>query len=84
MRWATSSPRRRLTRGPLLMSVSGLGKEGVFSGVSFDVHQGEVLGFAGLIGAGRTDVGLALFGIEPADSRLHHVRGQARHHPPAR
>ena len=50
------------------MSVSGLGKEGVFSGVSFDVHHGEVLGFAGLIGARRTDVGLALFGIEPADT----------------
>ena len=40
--------------------------EGAFQDVSFDVHRGEVLGFAGLIGAGRTDVGLALFGIEPA------------------
>jgi rhamnose transport system ATP-binding protein len=38
----------------------------VFEGVSFDLHRGEVLGFAGLIGAGRTDVGLALFGIAPA------------------
>lgn len=55
-------------RGAQLMSVTGLGKEGVFSGVSFEVHHGEVLGFAGLIGARRTDVGLALFGIEPADT----------------
>jgi rhamnose transport system ATP-binding protein len=55
-------------RGSRLMSVSGLGREGIFSGVSFDVFQGEVLGFAGLIGARRTDVGLALFGIEPADT----------------
>jgi rhamnose transport system ATP-binding protein len=55
-------------RGPLLMSVQGLGKEAVFSDVSFDVYQGEVLGFAGLIGAGRTNVGLALFGVEPADT----------------
>jgi rhamnose transport system ATP-binding protein len=38
----------------------------VFSDVSFDLHRGEVLGFGGLIGAGRTNVGLALFGIEPA------------------
>ena len=38
----------------------------MFGDVAFDVHRGEVLGFAGLIGAGRTDVGLALFGIEPA------------------
>jgi rhamnose transport system ATP-binding protein len=56
-----------VARGPLLMSVTGLGREGIFSDVAFDVYQGEVLGFAGLIGARRTDVGLALFGIEPSD-----------------
>jgi len=54
-------------RGELLMSVRGLGKENAFSDISFDVYHGEVLGFAGLIGARRTDVGLALFGVEPAD-----------------
>jgi len=54
--------------GDLLMSVRNLGRENAFSGVSFDIHEGEVLGFAGLIGARRTDVGLALFGIAPADS----------------
>jgi rhamnose transport system ATP-binding protein len=62
--------KRRATsaRGELLLSVTNLGRRGVFEGVSFDLHRGEVLGFAGLIGAGRTDVGLALFGIEPATS----------------
>ena len=55
-------------RKDLLLSVKGLGRQGVFEGVSFDLHRGEILGFAGLIGAGRTDVGLALFGIEPATS----------------
>ena len=55
-------------RGDLLMSVKGLGRQAVFSDVSFDVYRGEVLGFAGLIGAGRTDVALALFGINPADT----------------
>ena len=59
-------PRPQVPRGELLLSVRGLGRDGVFRDVSFDVHRGEVLGFAGLIGAGRTDVGLALFGIEPA------------------
>jgi rhamnose transport system ATP-binding protein len=48
--------------------VTNLGRQGVFDGVTFDLHRGEVLGFAGLIGAGRTDVGLSLFGIEPATS----------------
>lgn len=55
-------------RGELLMSVRNLGRGNAFSGISFDVHRGEVLGFAGLIGARRTDVGLALFGVEPADT----------------
>ena len=43
-------------RGELLMSVRGLGKENAFHDINFDVHQGEVLGFAGLIGSRRTDV----------------------------
>jgi rhamnose transport system ATP-binding protein len=55
-------------RGDLLMSVRGLSKEFAFSDINFDVYRGEVLGFAGLIGSRRTDVGLALFGVEPADS----------------
>jgi rhamnose transport system ATP-binding protein len=55
-------------RGELLMSVLDLSKTNVFSGINFEVYRGEVLGFAGLIGARRTDVGLALFGIQPADS----------------
>ena len=60
--------RNQAERGELLLSVRGLGRENAFSGIDFDVYHGEVLGFAGLIGARRTDVGLALFGIEPADT----------------
>jgi len=55
-------------RGELLMSVRNLSKENVFSGMNFDVYRGEILGFAGLVGSRRTDVGMALFGVEPADS----------------
>jgi rhamnose transport system ATP-binding protein len=51
----------------LLLSIRGLTRHGVFSDISFDIHHGEVLGFAGLVGSGRTDVALALFGIAPAD-----------------
>ncbi len=54
-------------QGAVLLSVRGLGKENTFEGITFDVHRGEVLGLAGLVGSRRTDVGLALFGIEPAD-----------------
>jgi rhamnose transport system ATP-binding protein len=54
-------------KGDVILRVERLGRQGVFQDVSFEVRQGEVLGFAGLVGAGRTDVGLALFGIAPAD-----------------
>ena len=59
--------KKQTKRGDLLLSVRGLTKENVFSDLNLDVYRGEVLGFAGLIGSGRTDVGLALFGIAPAD-----------------
>jgi rhamnose transport system ATP-binding protein len=60
-------PRRDTVRDRVLVQVRNLGRTGIFSGISFDVREGEVLGFAGLVGARRTDVGLALFGIAPAD-----------------
>src|SRR5215207_1766119 len=65
-------------KGERLLSVQGLGREGAFSDISFDIHRGEVLGFAGLVGARRTDVGLALFGIAPADSGEIQFGGQSQ------
>lgn len=59
--------RNRQHPGAVRLSVKDLTREGRFQGIGFDLHAGEVLGFAGLVGAGRTDVGLALFGIAPAD-----------------
>ncbi len=49
----------------VVLRVRDLRRDGVFEGVSFDLHRGEVLGIAGLVGAGRTDVARALFGAEP-------------------
>ena len=69
--------KRTAERGEVLLAARGLGKSGAFANVSFEVHRGEVLGFAGLIGARRTDVGLALFGIEPADAGEIVFGGQA-------
>jgi rhamnose transport system ATP-binding protein len=59
--------RNRRPPGEVRLAVRGLRREGAFHGVTFEVRAGEVLGFAGLVGARRTDVGLALFGIAPAD-----------------
>lgn len=58
----------QVQQGSVLMSVVGLSRQTVFHDISFEIRRGEVLGFAGLVGARRTDVGLSLFGIEPADS----------------
>ena len=60
-------PRTQTRRDEVLLAVHGLGRVGAFANIDFEVHRGEVLGFAGLVGARRTDVGLALFGIAPAD-----------------
>ncbi|GAB1483040.1 sugar ABC transporter ATP-binding protein [Treponema sp.] len=51
-----------IKRGPVLLQVENLSSQGRFSKVSFNLHQGEILGMAGLIGAGRTDIALAIFG----------------------
>jgi len=53
-------------RDEVILSVRDLECEDIFRGVTFDLHRGEVLAFAGLIGARRTDVALSLFGIRPA------------------
>jgi len=51
-----------------ILSVEGLNRRNVFEEVSFKLRKGEILGFAGLIGAGRTEVGRAVVGIDPKDS----------------
>lgn len=50
----------------VVLSVDALTVDGVFEDVSFDLHRGEVMCMAGLVGARRTDVGLAIFGVTPA------------------
>jgi rhamnose transport system ATP-binding protein len=62
--------------GEKILSVDKLHRDGVFSDVSFELHKGEVLCFAGLIGSRRTDVGLALFGVEPASSGSIQIAGE--------
>lgn len=51
--------------GQVLLEVDGLTSPGKFENVSFKLHAGEILGIAGLVGAGRTEVAEALFGLDP-------------------
>jgi len=68
--------RERHTPGDVRLKVEGLSRTGAFEDISFEIHAGEVLGFAGLVGARRTDVGLALFGIAPAEKGTVTLDGQ--------
>ena len=56
------------TIGDTALEVSGLTLPGAFQDVSFTLRKGEIIGLGGLVGAGRTDVARAIFGITPAES----------------
>ena len=62
--------------GEVVLRVTGLGRTGAYTDISFELHRGEVLGFAGLVGAGRTEVALALFGIDPAETGTIELEGR--------
>lgn len=61
--------------GEAILEVEGLALDGAFEGIGFALHRGEVLCMAGLVGARRTDVALALFGATPATRGTIRVRG---------
>jgi simple sugar transport system ATP-binding protein len=60
-----------------LLEVSNLSRANEFENVSFVLHQGEVLGLTGLLGSGRTELAVALFGLNKPDSGEIRIEGQA-------
>ena len=56
------------TLGPGYFHVENFTHQGAFKGVSFSLRKGEILGFGGLVGAGRTALARSIFGIDPKDS----------------
>jgi ABC-type sugar transport system ATPase subunit len=62
--------------GEELLRVENLTSPGKFSGVSFSLRAGEILGFAGLVGAGRSEVAQAIFGLDAAATGRVFVRGR--------
>jgi ABC-type sugar transport system ATPase subunit len=63
-------------REEVALSVRGLGRTGKFHNVHFEVRQGEILGIAGLMGAGRTDLVSTLFGLAQPDAGEIRIRGR--------
>ncbi|MEL5957492.1 sugar ABC transporter ATP-binding protein [Streptomyces sp. CLV115] len=70
-------PKQRATVGEVALSVGRLTREGVFRDVSFEVRRGEIVALAGLVGAGRTEVAQAVFGVDRADAGEVRVDGTA-------
>ncbi len=56
-------PKAQVALGPPVLEARGLCQKGVFEDISFTLHRGEILGFSGLVGAGRTEVMLAMVGL---------------------
>ena len=72
----TLFPKQSTTIGETVLSVTNLSRAGAFQNVSFEVHAGEILGLAGLVGAGRTEVAQVLFGIDRPESGEIRLRGE--------
>jgi inositol transport system ATP-binding protein len=70
-------PKHNTPTDRVLLSVRGLTVDGTFSGVSFDVNAGEILGVAGLVGSRRTEVAETLFGLRRASAGEVFVDGRA-------
>ncbi len=69
-------PKEDASIGEVVLSVRNLTRHGIVHDVSFDLRRGEILGVAGLMGAGRTEVIEGIFGIRPIDAGEIFIRGQ--------
>lgn len=61
-------PKEDVPKGEVVFEVKDLCSKGVFENINFKVHAGEILGFSGLVGAGRSEIMNAIFGLDRMDS----------------
>lgn len=69
-------PKEEVEIGEPILEVEGLGSKGVFKDINFKANKGEIVGFAGLMGAGRTETMRAIFGLDPYDEGKIKVHGK--------
>jgi len=72
----TVFPQKNKDLGDIIFSVENLFKKGEFRDISFEIREGEVLGFAGLVGAGRTNVIRSIMGLDLPESGNIQINGQ--------
>ena len=71
-------PKLDLEPGEEILAVEGLTREGFFDDVSLTVREREIVGLAGLVGSGRTEIARAIFGLDRADAGEVRIRGRVR------
>ena len=71
-------PENKAKKGDVMLDVQNLSRAGAFDHISFQVRSGEIVGFSGLVGAGRSEVMRAVFGVDPRDSGKIVVDGTER------
>ena len=71
-------PKEFGTKGECMLKVENLSIGGVLNDVNFEAYGGQILGFAGLVGAGRTETMRAVFGADPIDSGKFYINGKER------
>ena len=69
-------PKEEVPIGDVVLKVENLTLDGVFHDISFELRAGEILGMAGLVGSGRSNVAETIFGVTPATSGTISIRGQ--------
>ena len=69
-------PKEEVAIGKEIFSCKGLCRKGSFQDVSFEVHEGEILGFCGLMGAQRTEIVQAIFGLEGPEQGEMYLNGE--------
>jgi rhamnose transport system ATP-binding protein len=69
-------PKTKTSVGEVVLQVDRLSREGVLHDISFSVRRGEIVALAGLVGAGRSEVARAIFGIDRRSAGVVTVRGQ--------
>ncbi len=72
-------PARTNVPGDEIFRVEGFTQPGVFQDISFNLRKGEILGVAGLMGAGRTEIMRAIFGVDPHESGKLYFEGKEIH-----
>ena len=71
-------PERKIAQGEVLLEVKNISIPGVLKDIQFELHAGEILGIAGLVGSGRTELARAIFGVDKIDSGEVRLRGKPK------